>query len=231
MPSSVLEQPGAHERHLLRKRGNPLFGPVADIATDSAAQAQARLADAQERDAFIQRFQALLQQAINLKPNEESEVLLALKGSLDEAYTHCSSLGGELGPLRQGLARLTETVMVAVRAAAGSDPQAMMELEQEALARASHYRLLEHVLVADLMRPNSVVPADELVPTLLDAPQAALEAALWLFDGEQLGRLGGEGRLLLSHCREQGAELPAAWRNLALLEGAFQEMPLDAAKH
>lgn len=231
MPSSALEQPGAHERHLLRKRGNPLFGPPAGAATDSAAQAQARLADAQERDAFIQRFQALLQQAMDLKPNEESEVLLTLKGSLDEAYTHCSSLGGELEPYRRGLARLTETVMAAVRAGAGADPQAVMELEQEALARASHYRLLEHPLVADLMRPDSVVPADELVPTLLSASEEALEAALWLFDGEQLGRLGNEGRLLLSHCRAQGSELPAAWRNLARLERVSQEVPPDAARH
>ena len=231
MPYSALEQPGAHERHLLRKRGNPLFGRAVDAETDNAAQARARVADEQERDAFMQRFQALLQQAMGLKPNEESEVLLTLKGALDEAYTRCTSLGGDLGPFRQGLARLTETVMAAVRAAAGTDPQAMMELDQEALARASHYRLLEHALVADLMRPDSVVPADELVPTLLSAQEDALEAALWLFDGEHLRKLGGEGRLLLSRCREQGVELPAAWRNLARLEQAALETPLDAAKN
>lgn len=219
MPYLSSEQPGAHERHLLRKLGNPLFYPtVAD--DDAVALAQARSADAREHEAFMQRFQGLLQQAVALKPNEESETLLKLKAALDEAYTYCASLGGDLTPLLQGLARLTATVMAAVRRGAEQDPQALMELEQEAAARESHYRLLRFPLVADLMRPDSSITADELVPTLLCAPPDALEAALWLFDDEQLAALCAEGHQLLARYGENDGQLSAARHNLERMEGA-----------
>lgn len=217
MSISPSEHPGAHERHLLRKRGNPLFDRVA-TADDGEALAQARLADAQELDAFMQRFRDLLQRSMDLKPNEESEELLRLKSALDEAYTYAATLSGDPVPLQQGLVRLTATVMAAIRGGARDDQQALMELEQEGLARESHYRLLEHALVADLMRPDSPVPAEELVPTLLSESGEGLDAALWLFDQEQLSRLCGEGRRLLEERRRAGEELPAAWSNLASME-------------
>lgn len=211
---SSTEKPGAHVRHLLRRQNNPLF-PAARREVDATALAAAQQRDEAERTTFIEYFRELLQQALALKPNEESEVLLQLKGRMDEAYTRCASLGGDLTPFKQGLARITATIMAGIRQGAGGDPQAQQELDQEQLARESHYRLLEHVLVADLMRPESPIGDDELVPALLNAGSEELDAALWLFDAEQLGELCAQARGLLEACPTAPAQ---ATENLARME-------------
>jgi hypothetical protein len=188
---------GAHERHLLRRRDNPLF-PEALRHPDAAALEAARQRDAEERAAFVQRFQSLLEAAVQLKPNEESATLLDLKARLDQAYTLLASLGGEAEPFRDGLRRLTETLMAAIHRAAGDDPLAVQELAHEREARQQHYHLLEQPLLADLMRPDSPIEADELVATLLSVSPEELVAALWLFEQEELARLCLEARSLLA---------------------------------
>ncbi len=204
---------GAHERHLVRRRGNPLFA----VASDEADLAAARERDAAEAAAFNRRFQQLLQRAAALRPNEESEVLLQLKGELDEAYTYCRSLAGDRTPLLRGLERLTAVIMEAVRRGAAGDAQALAELEAEATARESHYQLLAQPLVADLMRRDSPVAADELVPTLLSAGAAELDAALWLFDDDQLAALCRSGRALLA-AQDAASVSAAAWANLERMQ-------------
>ncbi len=218
---SLTEKPGAHERHLLRKRDNPLFASAGATVT-AADIIAARQRDAGELAAFVDHFRDLLQAALALKPNEESEVLLQLKGRMDEAYTRCASLGGDTTPFKQGLARITASIMAGIRSGAGDDAQALTELEQEQLARESHYRLLEHALVADLVRPESPIGEDELVPTLLGAAPAELDAALWLFDAPQLAQLCRAGHELLG----QMTAVPAAAR--ANLERMERLLALDA---
>lgn len=216
----VSETIGAHQRHLLRRRDNPLF-PPALRQVDAAALAAAQMRDSQERESFLAGFRRLLEQASSLKPNEESEVLLELKGRLDEAYTRSASLGGDVAAIKQALVRLTSVIMNAIRQGASQDPLALQELEQEQLARQSHYQLLEQPLAADLMRPDSPVNAEELVPTLLSASSAELEAVLWLFEAGELGMLCREGRGLLVQCQEAGHALPRAWGNLERMEQAL----------
>ena len=107
--------------------------------------------------------------------------------------------------------------MRAVRAGAGDDPAARRELEDEEQARHVHYRLLEHALVADLMRPDSPIKREELAATLLSEEPAAVEAALWLFGPDELRQMGKEGRQRLEQLRSEGHEAPAAWQNLGLI--------------
>lgn len=222
------EHIGAHQRHLLRRQDNPLF-PAHLRLVDAASLDAARARDAEELQAFAVSFRQLLEQATGLKPNEESEVLLELKGKLDEAYTRCASLGGEVVQLQQAVARLTGVIMTAIRSGAGQDPQALQELEQEQLARESHYRLLEQALVADLMRPDSPIGAEELVPTLLSEDEAGLEAVLWLFEPQALAALCQEGRSLLAQQSAGAAEpvLARARSNLARLEQALGQGGVD----
>jgi len=149
----------------------------------------------------------LLEEAVQLRPNEESEILLDLKARLDQAYTLLASLGGDTAPYKQGLHRLTATLMAAVQRAAAGDLLAGEELAQEQMARRQHYHLLEYPLVADLMRPDSPVKGEELVATLLSAPRDELDAALWLFAQEELEPLCREARALLTAAgTEQGRE-------------------------
>ena len=204
---------GMHERHLLRKDGNPLFSlPVADYSGDEYIRARQR--DNEELQAFHEEIRAVIQQAIELEANVESEVILELRGKLDQLYTRCSGFGRGCNEHKQNIRKLIDLVMKAVWQAAANDPQARMELEQEEMARQQHYRLLEYPLVADLLRPDTPVTEQELLPTLLHADKEELEAVLWLFAPEQLQQLRSEAQQLLESLKSQGIELQQAWHNL-----------------
>ncbi|MEW6646817.1 MAG: hypothetical protein AB1450_06435 [Pseudomonadota bacterium] len=203
---------GAHERHLLRQKNNLLF-PAVQRQVDEAALMLAREQDLREREAFSERFRGLLEEAAGLKASEESETLLRLKARLDDAYTLVASLGGDNAVFKQGLRRLTETLMVAIRRSAGSDPTALAELEQERLAREEHYRLLEYPLAADLMRPGSPIRPDELVATLLSSTRQELAVVVWLFGPGEWAAICREAEALLAReSTEQG------WGNLQYMQ-------------
>ncbi len=205
-----------HERHLLRKDGNPLYQlPVADYSAEELLQARQR--DAEEMHQFHEEMRSVIQQAIELKPNEESEVILELRGKLDQLYTRCSGFGSSCGEHKQNLRKLIDLVMKAVWQAAADDPQARMELEQEEMARQQHFRLLEYPLVADLMRPDTPVDNDELVPTLLQAGDDELDALIWMFAPEQLAAICDQAESLLQQRREQGYTLEEAWAKLQVM--------------
>jgi hypothetical protein len=220
MPLHFSLQPGPVERHLRRRADNPLFRRSFVTAAEVDA---AREADAAALRRFMDDFHALVQAAAALAPNEESENVLALKARLDEAYTRCAALGGDQGRIREALRRLTDVVMRSVAVAAAGDPLARRELEQEAAAREQNYRLLGFPLVADLMLPDSPLPKDELVPSLLSEPVEAVEAALWLFDTDQALEMLNEARQLCDRLAAAGA-LPAGIEaKVALIERAATE--------
>ena len=210
------KRPGAHERHLQRRFNNPLFAPErrqVSLADVIAAQEL----DSDEQARFAEEFRGLVEEAASLRPNEESEVILGLKERLEQAYEQCAGLGGEQAQPKVALKRLVELVVAAVRRGAGSDPKAREELVREALARSLHYDLLEHALVADLLRPDSPVGADELIPTLLSEPEEAVRAAMHLFDEGQRTMMRGQARALLERAGEEGHVLPDAARRLELI--------------
>lgn len=207
---------GPRERHLHRRLASCLF---ADEPTEADLVA-ARSADGEERDAFLDDTRDLVQRAVDLKPNEETDVVLALRGELDRAYVIGCSLGLREDRLLFGLQRLIEVIGDVLRRTAGDDPLAQRELDDEARARQSHYTLLKHELVADLMRPDSPVEADDLVPTLLSASEEALAAALWLFDPEHIQSLVSDGETLLEERRGAGCNTAPHEGRLAQLRAA-----------
>lgn len=213
---------GMHERHLMRKDGNPLYNlPAIDYSGD--AYIRARHLDNEEMHRFHEEMRAVIQQAIELEANVESEVILELRGKLDQLYTRCSGFGAGCNEHKQNIRKLIDLVMKAVWQAAANDPQARMELEQEEMARQQHFRLLEYPLVADLLRPDTPVTEEELIPTLLHAGREELEAVLWLFEPQHLQQLIEEARGLLEKLRSRGIELQQAWDNLQQIESHLGE--------
>jgi len=208
---------GMHERHLRRKDGNPLYGVPAPKYTQGDYM-QARRLDSEEMNAFQNEMQEVIQQAIDLPSNVESEVVLELRGKLDQLYTRCSGFGSSCGTHKQSIRKLIDIVMNAVWQAAADDPMARMELEHEELARQQHFCLLEYPLISDLMRPDTPITQDELVPTLLQADEDELEAVMWMFEPEQLEDIRNQANTLLTRLKEQGYELADAWENLRHIE-------------
>lgn len=196
MKPSFSSQPGAHERQLIRCADNPLFPPKRrQVIQIEVNQAQRR--DAEEAVAFQERFRTLVQRAIDLSPQEDSEVILKLKEDLDQAYEQASGLAGDPREIKAALKKLLEIVMRAVWRGAGDDAAAQANLREEEAARITHFALLEHPLIADLIRPESPIAPDELAATLLSESQAAVQAAVTLFDADQLDLLCQNARSLL----------------------------------
>ncbi|MBT8439024.1 MAG: hypothetical protein KJO91_04795, partial [Gammaproteobacteria bacterium] len=156
------ERPGRHERHFKRKIDNPLFPrPVTEYSGDDLLEVQ-RL-DHEEIISFLGKFKKLVQQAISLQANEESQVVLDLKAELEKLYETASRLGDQQENNKAALRDLLKVIMATVRAHAGGDAKAEMELQQEELARQQHFSMLEHDLVVDLLDTESLILKDELV--------------------------------------------------------------------
>jgi hypothetical protein len=198
------ELPGRHERHLLRKRGNPLFPEQErDITQQSLSEAQ-RL-DHEELERYIRELRQLVGEAVALGPHEQSDVILDLKSRLDQAYEAACRLADDQTPNKEAIRRLVAVIMRAVWKGAGSDTLARQELEREEAARIAHYELLERPLVADLLDPESLIRRQELLPILLGAEVREFEAAISLFDADQLSALCAQGEALLESLPEGAA--------------------------
>lgn len=207
---------GMYERHLRRKDKNPLFGaPATQFPPE--AYVEARRLDNEEMQRFQTDMRRVIQDAINLDANVESEVVLELRAKLDQLYVRCSGLGGNCGDHKQAIRRLIDVVMNAVWQAAADDPMARMELEQEEMARQQHFCLMEYPLISDLMRPDTPISQEELIPTLLQAEEDELEAVMWMFEPEQLQAIRKDAHDLLTGLRQQGYEMLEAWENLELI--------------
>ncbi len=209
-------KPGRRERHLRRRHENPLFAwPPQSVAPEDLLAAQQ--ADHEEMEAFRDSFRNLLRRAVELPPDAGSEIVLELKESLERHYEQSCGLPEEHAREREALRRLIDLVMRAIRKAAGTDPLARQELADEEEARAIHFRLLEHPLIADLLHPHSPITPDELPPTLLDASLDEVEAALELFDTDQVAQLAEQAIRLLKELAARGMDVTQPRQRLALL--------------
>ncbi|MGD2084256.1 MAG: hypothetical protein PVF91_14945 [Chromatiales bacterium] len=221
------EMPGAHERHLRRRIANPLF-PDAPEALDPDGLLEVQRLDHEALLAFIDDLKRLIGEAGNLPPNAESDQVLGLKERLDKAYETACGLADDQARNKAAIRRLIEVIMQAVWKGAAGDPRAEEELSQEEQARAMHFALLEHSLVADLLAPDSPIREEDLVPTLLSAADEELEAALDIFDETHLREIARRGRDRLSQVDPEGRSLPEAWSRLHRIDA---RLGADQGRH
>lgn len=191
------ELPGRHERYLVRKHNNPLFSESERTLTSNQLNEAQRL-DHEELVAYIGELRKLVGEAVALGPHEQSEVILELKERLDQYYERACRLADDQTPNKEAIRKLVSVIMHTVIKGAGNDALAQKQLEHEEQARRTHYALLEHPLVADLLDPQSLIREHELLPTLLSVDQAEFEAAVTLFDPVQLADLCKQGEQLLA---------------------------------
>ena len=223
MQPPLSDHPGRHERHLRRKIANPLFDdPRDEDFHEELLAAQRR--DQEERAAFMDRLQDTIQEAVNLKPSEDSDTILGIKGRLEQLYEEATGVAGDQTAAKTALHRLVDVITRTIRRAAEGDATAAMELDQEEAARETHFALLEYPVVADLLSPDSVIGQGELLPTLLSEDEGALAAALQVFDGVQVAQLATDARTLLLARDPERRRFPAAWQRLAQMEDRLVEL-------
>lgn len=221
-PPLFSREPGAHERHLRRRYENPLFPAEQRQISDRDVLA-ARRRDQQQLENFLERFHQVVQRAVELDTNVQSDIILELKEELDRCYEEAAGLAGDQSRIKQAIVRLVDTIMRAVRQGAENDAVALRKLDEEDQARALHFELLEEPLVADLLNPEDVIPEGDLIPTLLGAEPAALEKVLTLFSDEQLTMMIRDARRLLESNPAAAAGLERARANLGRIQAAATE--------
>ena len=220
MRKAIDTRPGVREAHLLRKRDNPLFSHAArEVSNEELASA--RLEDGMEMDRFIQEFQVLVQRAGALAPNTPSETVLELKEELDRGYQQACALPGDQSAVKEAIRKLLGVIMRAVRSGIGNDAYAARQLDEEDMARQTHFELQELPLVAALTHPESPVAADELIPSLLSEDDASLERCLTLFDDQQLAEIRQDAAQYLQRI-DADRRLSDAWRRLDLIRSHFR---------
>ncbi len=206
-------KPGRRERHLRRQHENPLFAwPPREIPPDELLAAQK--ADHEDMERFRESFVVLVQQAIDLEPDTGSDTVLHLKEALELAYEQSCGLpedhSKEKGYIRQLIALIMKTLSRNVT----NDPVARAELKDEETARTIHQRLLEQPLVADILHPQSLITADQLTPSVLDASSAEVAAILDIFDSQQLAILVQQATQILDRLKAQGVPIDTPVRRL-----------------
>jgi hypothetical protein len=211
-------RPGRRERHLRRRHENPLFA-WPPVAVEPLDLLEAQRADHEEMDAFRNSLRDLVQRTMDLPPNAGSDQVLALKEDLERHYEQACGLAEDHTQERAALRRLIDLVARAVRRAAGNDPLAQAELDDEEQARTIHFRLLGQPLVADLLHPQTPIAADDLLPTLLTAAPSELAAALEVFDPPQILALVQQGHAMLARLEAVGVDTRVPLeRLLAMIE-------------
>ncbi len=211
------ELPGRHERHYKRRLDNPLFREPATFNDADLLDAQ-RL-DHEELLAFITELRATVERALNLKSNEESDVILKLKEDLERLYETSAGLADEQDANQQALNQLLNAVMNTIRSNTTGDSLAEQEMAMEQQARQMHFELLQHSLVADLLHPETLIAPDKLVPTLLSSPTEQVKAVMVIFDPEQLAMISQEAQALLSEHDPQQKNVDAQ-TNLTVIQQA-----------
>lgn len=203
-PLIFSEFPGCRERHLLRKYNNPLFlraqHPVTQFDIDQAISD-----DLIEYEEFVQKFNQLLLEVSKLedrdKRSDESDLsagkVIELKERIDYMYDQCAGFGQETSAYKQVLGKLYDTIISAVSEAVYDDSETTIELEKEKQARELHMNLIEYTIVCDLLRPDSPIEDNELVPTLLSEDAESVQVVMSLFENEQQIIIRDEARILL----------------------------------
>lgn len=212
------ERPGARERQLMRRYANPLFDKELQLISLQALE-QAQQQDKDEEQSFAKALHDLLNRVAAYQGKEETEVILAAKKDADLLYEQCAGLAGDHQREREGLLKLNDAFMKAIRSAAGQDPLALSELDNEQQAREIHLALLDDQLVTDILRRDGVIHEDQLLPTILSAEPASIDLAMNLFNNEQRQVLIAQAQALTQRLQQEGKLSEEIQVKVAIIHG------------
>lgn len=208
-------QPGPRERHLQRKFNNPLFND------NSINQQNVQAAQQQDRVAmqlFMEQFRELVQRAVKLDKNVESDVVLLLKAQLEQQYAVCTGLVGKPLEIQEALKKLINAISATLRSASKDDPHAMEKLGDDEAHTLLHFHLCGYMIVSDILNPDIIISETEQIPSLLNESQEVLQVVLAIFPPERIKVMVAQGKDLLKKIEAAGHGLPVAWQRITQME-------------
>lgn len=205
--------PGAYERHIIRQYDHPKLFKVSNLEQTKLKEAQQK--DQQDAEAFQEKLVGLVQKAIDLESQTDSQILLDLKADLEQAYTYACSLSGDQSVNKQSLNQLITVLLSTINGQIEQDTLAIKEMQMEKEAREIHFKMIENPLIADLLREFSPIPPNQLLETLLSESIDSCYQCLSMFDDDQIVTLIEQGLLLEQRLSKQNAWLDQYQNNLA----------------
>jgi hypothetical protein len=137
---------------------------------------------------------------------------------LEQQYAICTGLAGPTTAIQDAIKKLIGAISSTLRATASNDPHALEKLDKDEEHTHLHLHLCEYLIVSDILNPDEIISDDEIVPTLLNEKEDALQAALALFPPERIQMLVAEGNVLMNKIDTGRTRLPSAWQSLAQIE-------------
>lgn len=167
---------------------------------------------------FMEQFRELVQRAVKLDKNVESDVILLLKAQLEQQYAVCTGLPGQPVAIQEAIRKLIAAISSTLRSTSKDDPHALEKLDSDEEHTRLHLHLCDYLIVSDILNPDEIIGEAEKLPAILNETDEALQAALALFPPERIGAMIETGKTLLRQVEAEGHSLPQAWQNLAQME-------------
>ncbi len=208
--------PGPRERQLKRRHNNLLFVEAASVTQELIQQAQRD--DHSAMQAFMERFREIVQRTVKLDKQVETDDLLKLKVELEQLYAVCTGLSGDQSTIKDAIKKLIAAISKTLHSSAKDDAHFIDKLKEDEQHTTLHLHICEHLIVSDILNPDSIIGDNELLPTLLSESEDALQATLLLFSPEQQRLMLTEGGQLLKHVEAAGNNVPIARQRLRQIE-------------
>jgi len=215
--------PGCFERHLQRRRQNPLFPTdrqdVGPIEID-----QARLRDNAERSTLksriLETLHPLMEGPDSVDGQTAIDLLQKLHHLVERVYQSDQGLEQEAAALQRGYQTLSESI----RSVRG--PEYSAQLDSAARALQAQVTLFSAPLLATLSRTDSPMRQDELVPSILGLSVSDMQRCL---DGirtlpdESLPVTVSQAIQLIERAAENGIRIADVSEKVRLLQEVRQD--------
>lgn len=224
--------PGAAERHLQRRHGNPLFPLHRQLVTAHDVY-EARLADARalheisnELGELSHSFSHTTELPLNWQP-----FLDGYRDYLDRLDERRLAAGGQNAALGEAIARLRNEILTTWRTSLHKNQHSLAALNQEEAHRSERRALLYGCdWTAQLLSNGSLILPEEVVPALLSESPSELEKVVAAVQAEPrlhetLSQCRASAHRLVNEFRAGGHTIPDIDDKLRILERTPGQMP------
>ena len=161
-------EPCAYEAHLIRRHNNPYFAEPRRFVSAEELD-EAKRIDNRDLIAAEERFEELLREskAICVSKHTKSGDAIKLRARLEELVRFSMGIGGRAKWLASKLDKLRDSIIIVLRNAFSNDKKNLEYIEQADLSYEDNMRKFALPVFAQLLREDSPIPPDEMLPTIL----------------------------------------------------------------
>ena len=158
--------PGAFERHLIRRYNNPLFAPERREITHAEID-EAKAQDARDIQRLDENWNRLIAEIRALPEKITSSTVDDLRERIDELIQIGLGIGGHAHGITSKAKELRQMLIQTWAKGLEGHPDAKLALEKSERFNQEYGARFENPFVAELSRENSPIPEEEIIASLL----------------------------------------------------------------